>query len=333
MLAEALVTWMLAFEASANDSSASGPTFSLTYAGGEDCPSLANFEAAIIARAPNARHAIDPEQAEVRFEVEAAGPRRRLHATLRDGTSQDRTIDADDCVEAVQSMAVIAAMILASRDAPAQPDPTAIRPRVQEKGPEKPPSGPPTPEPLVVTTTPSARSSRPTWLVAGAGLGLESGAAPDPTYAGLAFVELGSTTSGLLAPSLRVTALVGQAPEVSTSAGKASFRLLLGRVHGCGLRLGDGEVALRLCAVVEGGALFAQGIDALNERGKTIGWAAAGLGAIGGWRIGSRWTLELAGGARALFVRDTFVFAPNLPVHQLPNIAWDSRIGLTCRLW
>jgi hypothetical protein len=337
MLAAALVALGVASGVSPSDARVPGPTFSLAYAGGGDCPSRANFEAAIVARAPNARSTENPEQAEVRFEVEELGPRRRLHAALRDGTSQDREIDADDCAEAVQSMAVIAAMILASREAPAQPDPVAPAPKVQGTVAPKPPAAPKavpsTPKAAPTAATSNARRSRPTSLDTGGGLGLESGAAPDLAYAASAFVELGRRASGVLAPSLRVTALFGQAPEVRTSAGKARFRLLLGRVHGCGLRFGDAEVTLRLCAVVDGGALFAEGIDALNERSKRIGWAGAGLGAIGGWRLAQRWTLELAGGARALLVRDAFVFAPHVSIHQVPDIAWDSKIDLCYRAW
>jgi hypothetical protein len=336
MLEVALVTWGLAGEPGASEERAPGPSFSLAYAGDAGCPSRANFEAAIVARAPKARAEAE-SRADVRFEAELTPPpgeKRRLRVSLRDGTSQDRTIDADDCAEAVQSMAVIAAMILSSRDEP-RPEKAHDLGKSEQA---QPPSSASPPEPSRVRSSvppapPPRRQSRPTWLATGAGLGLEGAAAPSPTFAASGFVELGSVTNGWLAPSLRINALFGQALDATTDSGDARFRLLLGRVHGCGLRFGTTNADIRLCAVVEGGALFARGLGALNARSQVMGWLGAGFGVIGGWRLGPRWSLELGGGARGLVVRDEFVFAPNLKVHQPPVIAWDFTLSLAYRLW
>ena len=57
-----------------------GPTFSVSYAAGADCPTQAAFEAAILARSPAARKVeTGTDGAQVRFEVTldtAQGPRR-----------------------------------------------------------------------------------------------------------------------------------------------------------------------------------------------------------------------------------------------------------------
>jgi hypothetical protein len=130
-----------------------------------------------------------------------------------------------------------------------------------------------------------------------------------------------------------LSALLGQALDAKTAAGSARFRLALGRLHACALRFGSIEANLRLCAVIEGGGLFARGVDARNARGYTMPWLAAGLGGIAGWRMSPRWAIDLSGGVRGLLVRDELVFAPGTRVHQPSIFAWDFRLGLVYRFW
>ncbi|MDF3069235.1 MAG: hypothetical protein K0R38_4836 [Polyangiaceae bacterium] len=321
---------------------ANGATFSVAYHAGRDCPTQAQLEAAIVARAPGARAA---EDAQIRFDVDLApepGQKRRLRVELDDGSSQDRTIDADDCAEAAQSMAVIAAMILASRPATTQQPrlPPESEPKL-ESGPEPEPETEREPGPELEreprrsppAAAPSRRKARPTWFAVSAGVGLEGAAAPTPVYAPSASVELGSITGATLAPSLRLSVLYGRAENANTPAGDASFRLALARLHACAVRLGATRAELRLCAVLDAGALLARGIDARNERQQNMTWIGAGLGAIGHVALSRPLQLELAGGARTLFVRDEFIFAPNTTVHQPAVIAWDFRLGIAYRLW
>jgi hypothetical protein len=300
-----------------------GPTFSVAYRAASSCPTQAQLEAAIVARAPVARTAVD---AQVRFDVDLApepGQKRRLRVALDDGTSQDREIDADDCAEAAQSVAVIAAMILASRPAP--------EPKIEPEEPERPPApAKPQPRPRAVAPVPQ---TRPTWLTASAGAGLESSAAPGPTFAASGSVDFGTVARGVLAPSLRLTALYGRAANASTSAGEASFQLALARLHPCALRLAAGGGEARLCGVLEGGALLAAGVDARNERSQTMPWLGAGLAVLGGWALSPRLGVDVAVGVRALLVRDEFIFAPTVEVHQPSVIATDFRLGVSYRLW
>lgn len=305
------------------------PTFALAYEGGSDCPTRSSFEAAILARAPNARRAEAGEEPDVTFEAMASAPpgqKQRLRVLSRDGTSQDREIDADDCAEAVQSMAVIAAMILESR--PAEPPKAPPKPEVT---PTAAPLEKPAPRQAM---PPPRRASRPTWFALGAGFGLEGAVAPSPAFTASPFAELGSVTTSALAPSLRLSLLLGQAADVSTAAGDARFRLLSSRLHLCGLRLGAAsEAHVRLCAAIDAGALLAQGIDTLNERSQNMLWLGAGLGAIGSLPLNERWAVKLCGGGRALLVHDEFVFAPHVPAHQVPVIAWDFSAALAFKVW
>jgi hypothetical protein len=334
MLETATLLWQLAGAANPAEFPAPGQTFSVTYRAAPDCPTQAQFEAAIVARAPRARSSAS---AEVRMEAELSpepGNKRRLRIFLDDGSSQDREIDADDCVEAVQSMAVIAAMVLASRVPEPRPAPA----------PAPAPAAVPVPASTSVPTTAQGRHTsdvstspqrpaRPTWFAGSIGAGLESAAAPGPALAASISTELGSVTGSVLAPSVRVSALFGQAADHTMPVGSARFRLALGRLHGCALRFGLPTAEVRLCAVVEGGALLARGLKALNQRSQNMPWFGAGLGAIGAVALSPRFALELAGSGRRLFVRDQFIFAPDTLVHQPSVFAWDFRVGLAHRFW
>jgi hypothetical protein len=341
MLETAALIWGLANAGTLPEHRATGVTFSVTYRPGPSCPTQAEFEAAIFARAPNAQRSDDPRTAAVRFHADLArapGQKRRLVVTLDDGSSQDREIEAGDCVEAMQSMALIAAMILSSRTSPLAPRSTSASPERAAPAPTAlAPTAPvaPSAEPSSADA-PSPRSSfalRPTWLAAGLGVGLEGAAAPSPLFAASVSVELGSVTSGLLAPSLRLSGLFGRAADTTTAVGRARFELALARLHACGLRFGTRHAELRLCAVVEGGALLARGIDARNRRDQTMPWFGVGPGALFGLRVSPRWSVELAGSARRLLVRDEFIFAPFTFVHQPTIFAWDFRLGLAYRAW
>jgi hypothetical protein len=310
-----------------------GATFSVEYRAAAECPSQASFEAAILARAPRAQPAADAQRAWARFEVllPASGAEKaRLRVALADGTSQDREITADGCAEAMQSMAIIAAMILEAQ--PEQPTPEA-EPVEPEASPVEPEPEPRAAAALTTTTPPRRLPARSTWLTAVLGVVAESGAAPSPGFGATVGGELGSSTRGVLAPSLRLS-LVGAQPEtVESAAGDASFRLLLARVHGCAVRLGAESASLRFCALFEAGALRGQGIGARNERSQTMPWLGVGLAAFGQLGLRGPFAVELGGAVRDLLVHDEFVFSPGRQIHQVPVVAWNLSLGAAYRVW
>jgi hypothetical protein len=305
-----------------------GTTFSLVYDAAPDCPTEATFEAAILARTPGARKVATA--ADVHFEV-TLGAERRLRVVLADGTVSEREIADDGCTESMQSMAVIAAMVLDAqkREAPAAspapappPVPTSALP---------PPSAPAAPrEAQPVRTRPNASS---TWLSVVAGAVAEGAAAPTPAFGAALGVELGARRLGVVSPSVRVSGVFAQAKVVETDAGDARFRIVLARALLCGLRLGDEQRSLRLCGVVDGGALLGRGLNARNERGQTMPWLGVGLALVGTVRLAGPLSLEVGGGARGLVVHDEFIFAPGQPVYQVPVFAWNSWVGLSVRAW
>lgn len=330
----ALLAWRLVSAAAGHAELAApeGTTFALDYSAAAGCPDQASFEAALVARTPAARRVELAEEAWARFEVvldDAGAQPPRLRVTLADGTRQDREVTADGCAEAMQSMAIIAAMILEARSASPAPTPTE---------PAAPSHVTPQPEPAprhtapVMTPAPK-RPPRGTWLTAVLGLVAESGAAPKPGFGATIGGELGSRTTGVLAPSLRLSLLGAQPEVVESPAGDASFRLLLARVHGCALRLGSDSASLRFCALFEAGALSGRGIGALNERSHTMPWLGVGFGAFGQLGLRGPFALELGGAVRDLLVHDEFVFSPGQQVHQVPVIAWNLSLCASYRVW
>jgi hypothetical protein len=323
-----------------SDPSASGVSFSVAYSAAADCPNQATFEAAILMRAPAARKAPDLEAARVRFEVELPHPgagKPRLRALLDDGTSQDREITADGCAEAMQSMAVIAAMILDAQprepeSQPALPTPPAVTPP-RASGLRATHPGQPGSARDASTSIRPSRRARGTWLIASAGAVTESAAAPDPAFGAALGGELGSKTPGGLAPSVRLTLIGAQAPTITTSVGDARFRLVLARAHGCALRFGSETSGVRLCAVVEAGALLGDGSNAINQRSQTMPWWGVGLAALGQLELSNPWSLEAGAGVRNLLRHDEFVFSPSTQVHQVPVFAWNFSVGLAYRVW
>lgn len=297
-------------------------TFTVTYVAGADCPTQATFEAAVIARAPHASRAMG--DGDVRLEAVLDIPR-RLRIQLRNGSSEERDIVADGCVEAMQSMALIAAMVLEAEAKNATPPPEPA-PKPTEPATPDAPSLAPAPAPA-----PRPRISR-TWLALGLDGVVESAAAPSPAFGGAAFVELGLVRRGWLAPSARLTGLYAQPSKVThTDAGDARFRLALGRLHLCAPRAGSTSAEIRLCALVEAGALRGDGESTRNARGRTMPWLGAGLSVLGQVSLGGAWAAEAGASARGLFAHDEFVFAPGVTAHQVPVFAWDFQAGLSYR--
>lgn len=303
-----------------NAAVANGPTFTVSYRVGPECPNQATFEAAILARAPHARKAEVGIEPQVQIDADLiAAP--RLRVTTRDGTSQDREIVAEGCTEAMQSMAIIAAMILeAQLEPPTPPEPP---PPVVTEPPPPPMLRSETPAP----TVPVASARRVGWGVSVGGAA-ESAAAPKLAFGATAGVEVRSPARDVVTPSARLSVVLAQAARVEADAGDARFRLLLGRAHLCGLRLAAGPSSYRFCGLLEGGALYGQGLEARNERSRTMPWLGAGLAALGAVELSGPMSLELGVGGRALIFRDRFVFAPQELVHQVPDFAWNLSVGL-----
>lgn len=317
---------------------ATGPSFAVSYVAGADCPTQATFEAALLARAPHGRRATDGDAADLRFEVLlGASGARRLRVLLADGTVEERDITADGCAEAMQSMALIAATMVEAQ-APAAADESAAPPPAAKTPPEQPAPAPPeAPRPAATGAAPTPRpartKSRPSWLRIGLAGVAEGAAAPTPAFGGALWGELGAPTSSVVAPSLRLSALFAQAATVRTDAGEARFRLVLGRLHACGLRAGNDFVNLRLCALFDSGALLADGQNTRNSRSQLMPWLGAGLGLLGAVHISGPLELELGGGARGLIVHDDFAFSPQFEAHQVPVFAWNLHAGLGYRAW
>ena len=329
-----LLILVLAGSASSEDGAlAAGPTFAVRYRAGPECPNQETFEAAIVARAPHARKVSDEALAQVRFQAELAlhGEKPRLRAELADGTSQDREIAADGCVEAMQSMALIAAMILEAQ--PATPPTKTSETAEAIPLPPTEVRAPATRATMDAAEPIHSVSKRRSRLTTGLSAVAEGAAAPSPAYGIAGSAQLGQISERGLAPSLRMSLLVAQAAREKTSAGDARFRLMLARAHGCVWRFTTSPLELRPCLVLEGGALFGRGINARNQRRQTMPWLGVGIGALGRMELSGPLALDADVGARLLTVRDRFAFGDSIEAHQVPVIAWNFSIGLTWRVW
>jgi hypothetical protein len=326
---------IVAFGAVSAASASGGPTFSVSYRAVEGCPTQATFEAAILVRAPRAEKSAAGADAQVQIEADLnTAP--RLRVSTRDGTSQDREIVAEGCTEAMQSMAIIAAMILEAqpaRSAPVAAEPSPVAPASPRDDSARPatstPASPRDEPARPATSTPRRRLVAAVSVAADA----ESAVAPALAFGVAAGAELGSSAPGLVSPSVRLSLVLAQAARVETLAGDARFRLVLGRAHLCGLKLAAARSSLRVCALVEAGALLGEGIDARNRREQTMPWLGTGLAALGAFDLAGPVALELGAGARALLVKDRFVFLPDENVHQVPDVAWNLSMGLRCALF
>jgi hypothetical protein len=268
----------------------------------------------------------------VRFEVtlQTAPGRRQLRVVLADGTVSEREIADDGCTESMQSMAIMAAMIL-----DAQPH------QASQTSPDAAPAAPapapvPTPAPVVPQEAEQRgikANPRRSWLGIAVGAVAEGAAAPTPAFGATLGVELGLERSGVISPSVRLSGVFAQAKVVETDAGDARFRVVLARMLLCGLRLGGDPSSLRLCGLVDGGALLATGLNARNQRSQTMPWLSVGLGAVGAVRVTGPISLEVGGGARGTVVHDPFIFSPGQPVHEVPVFAWNFWLGLNYRAW
>ena len=313
---------------------AAGTTFSVTYEAAADCPTQAAFEAAIVARSPRARK-IDAA-ADVRFEVtlHAAPGRRQLRVVLADGTVSEREIADDSCTESMQSMAIMAAMILDAQQRQASKTSPDATPAAPVPGPASAPV--PTRAPVVPREAEQRSvkaNPRRSWLGIAVGAVAEGAAAPTPAFGATLGVELGLERSGVVSPSLRLSGVFAQAKVVETDVGDARFRVVLTRMLLCGLRLGDAERSLRVCSLVDGGALLASGLNARNQRSQAMPWLSFGLGVVGAMSVTGPVSLEVGGGARGMVVHDPFIFSPGQPVHEVPVFTWNFWLGLNYRAW
>ncbi len=319
--------------------------------GDTGCVDGAGFFAAIHARTAKVREAThepagEPAAVRVRVRLRRTARGETGSLTLVDAHGHEsaaRTVRADTCAEAVDALALVAALSIdpgaAAASAAAAGAPAAkadasdaLEALDAEKLPPSVPAGPDAmaaPTLRATASAPSSRGAGSRWAWS-AGGGLEAvsaigGLDPAPEV----FVDLSSSRAGLLSPSFR---LAGRYVTGTTSGGgdDVRFSWWMGELDACPLHIAP--LGLRGCADVELGEILASPhAAALNDRGQP--WVAAGLRARARvWEgVTAPFFVDLDLGLDAAITRQKFVIEPATAVYQAPVVVGHGGIDLGVR--
>jgi hypothetical protein len=309
-LAMAASAWL----AGASPACADEEVVELRYVAPPGCPTRDAVEAAVRVRTPNVRLAEGSAETDVRggrkkYGLLTAQARRVFAITIEAtvdgfrGTLQvdrgtDKELSAQRCEDLATALALVTALAI---------DPTAsITPLTPSRSPES------------------------------AGVGTWSlGADVD------GMVEAGVSPGALVAAVVAARARVRQTHQLELSAiaghdsivrdgAQARFTWLTARLGACRLWVRWG-IALGACGDVDIGAVRASGEMIVNQRELTRLWLAAGVHGSAQVPFGSRIFGQLQLGASLPFVRDRYVFAPNVELHETPIVTGWLTLGVGIR--
>jgi hypothetical protein len=308
----------------------------LDYSAPAVCPSSNEFVRQILGRSQRIRLADDSEPALV-LSVVLTGEQGDLlgRMALRDGDGAEtvRSVRGDDCAEVIGALALIGALLL-DPEASAEPVPSGFPEPPAEPQSAPPPAAEgeeslplaspvPAPAPHRPLSSPAAERSAPLIAGFGVGGGLRYAIAPEAAFAMFVAVELSLDTRQLWQPLFSFGvhyADVG--PFAVPATGQATFALVAARFAACPLRLpARGPLAARPCAFAELGSLSAAGGNTLDPQTHSLWWAAAGALARVEFVPHSSVITSVDAGIIAPLSRDTFYFAPDRVVHEVPPAA------------
>ena len=300
------------------------------------CDDEQQFFAALRARAPRARLARSDEPARVfNVEIEQSTKGTRARLTIREPSGQRtvRDLETTDCREAVDALALIAALAV---------DPQAAAENVQRGSEAKSTPGDrsaATKAPLDLSTVKSSEAapgadvpvlSSPSWIwvasVAGSGRG---GVAPGLLLGGRLGIGLERNQDGWWAPSVRVAAEYATRGAFAVEGGVATFAYAAGSLEICPIRVPKGgRVLARPCITADLGVLHASGSDVPNARSASRLWLAAGGLVRLEWRFSARIGAELDIGCTFPVWRDRFRFDPRL-IYEVAKTSGIAALGVT----
>jgi hypothetical protein len=299
------------------------------------CPDSGSFAHQIEGRLANLRRAAEGEKARVvrgEIEARAGGVVGRLVLIETDGRTSERTLEAADCRQATDALALIAALAIdprareTSAAASSAPSPPSPPPAPSQSERPAPPPAPPAPPPRSVPSPPPAppspsaspalaagetgRPPRVSFQATAAAFGT-LGMAPGPTAGGALLVGvLFEAPRAAWSWSVRVGVADTADRSFDRLGGTATFGLLAGLAELCPLamRFGD-RVWLRPCADGEYGVVRVGASNTSSAHPVDRPWGGAGLGFRLGVRIaGPFWVDAVIGGLVAL-QRNDFEFA------------------------
>ncbi len=302
------------------------------------CPEVESFARRLVKRAPHLRPAHGAEPS-IRFIVSAsaagAGYGGRLRIVEPGKPLTERVVSGDTCAGVVDALALVAAILVEGRS------PEAGAPSPRRADPE--PAAIVSSEPLArsALARPRARprpsSAKSAWgIVFGTSVGFNTAAGPTLSFGPGADIGVTYRSRGLWSPEFRLGALTRATSDVSTEAGRATFRWWTMRGVTSPLRWPEsGALSLRPMVGVEVGRQAAQGFTTDDPQRTTVPWWAVELGALGE----AQWLGPLALTSEVALVlpgrRDSFYFdGPRGRVAAFRARGWGgaARLGLSVRL-
>lgn len=277
----------------------------LRYSAPSGCPARDVIEAAVRSRAPKVRLAATARRV-FAITIEAA-PGGYRGALVVDDVA-DKALSAERCDDLATALALVTALAIdPSRAMSSSPalEPAPLGPEAGAR----------------VGPLPPSRFD----LVAG-GL-VEGGVAPSAAYG--AAIEARASRGPWQASAAVLAAQRSSTQMADSIAATTRFTWLAARVGGCARHLGLLELAA--CVDVEIGGVRARGEDIVNERALTRLWLATGIHGNAVVPLGARSFVQLQLGGAAPLVRDRYIFAPDVAIHETPNLTGWVSLGAGVR--
>ena len=319
----------------------------LEYRAPKSCPSEAWVVRRIQTRTDRFRRVTDTRSARgfsIAIVETATGYFGTLEITEPDpaGRTTSRRIEAPQCIEVADGLALISALTIdpraASVEAPieqpgeeqtASEEPPAAKPK---------PTTPPAPTEIPKPTSPSEldqpdddRSARAaggtSYVRLGAGFVGIGEVAPQVMYGGQVFAELGKRPGRhWLAWAARLNLRHVRREELAFAEGKAHFRLSTVGADLCPIRVPMPTVELGPCATGEIGLLESEGTDNPEPGHGERAWAAIG-GLLRAGVVVNQFGLEASGGVVAPLRRDRFILASE--IGRVGFVVWSASVAVT----
>jgi len=331
----------------------------LEYRASVGCDDEQRFMAAVRARAPRARLARSDEPARVfQIDIEQGAKGTRARLTIREPSGQRtvRDLETKDCREAVDALALIAALAV-------DPQAVAASTANAQRGTESKSSGAAPPSPgAEPASTAAARSEAPrselvppaptqttiqtrdvpvatteagaiaarSWMwaatVAASGRG---GVAPGLLYGGRVGVGLNRIANGGWSPGLRLAGEFATNTGFAVEGGVATFAYAAGSLELCPLRVpASGRFGARPCGTSDLGIVYGRGSEVPNARSASrLWWSVGGLLRLE-WLLSARIGVELDIGCTFPVWRDRFRFDPRL-IYEVAQASGVAALGVS----
>ncbi|MEY2932290.1 MAG: hypothetical protein RL033_3039 [Pseudomonadota bacterium] len=334
------------------------------------CGKPGDFAARVVRRTKHVRFAASAQQLRLLVHIEPREGALHAEVTLTSTGKPPvlRRLESPDCNDALDALALVAAIgidqrwreLRAARQparlrVPERRPPPLIDPEGAERGPadlvlELPavtlglaaPSPPPAPVRPVSPPAPVRRAPPraveplPLSWAAGAGARLTQGVAPQPLLGAELWLRVGWERGSPWSPELGASVLQDYPRGFARPEGQADFALSAAALELCPLRIGSAHLRVQPCAVSTFGWLRATGHQTFRAHTQSSPWSTlgAGLQALG---LAGPIAFRLAASAAHPLRRDRYGFDPSeclsepcdvAGFHRPSSVVWSVGVGL-----